>query len=153
MEIIISRLEYTQINKEKLIKIITLLNNEYPIPLDEKIDIVKYVDKIFTRGNILVAENQSEIVGFVTFYSNDLNQCEGAFSLLGVFSSYRRFGVAKMLFIRSFEIMKADGMLTAFSFTHKENFKGLKFHLSLGFEIIKERQVSQRYNISLIKKL
>lgn len=153
MEFSIIKLESNQSNVKKMIDVVTLLNNEYPIPLTEKIDIKKYVEKVFTMGNILIAERESEILGFVTFYSNNFEMREGAFSLLGILPSYRRFGIANLLFQESFKIMRSQGMLTAYSFTHKENIKGLSFHLNLGFEIIDKRIGNQDYNISLLKKL
>jgi ribosomal protein S18 acetylase RimI-like enzyme len=140
-------------NKFKLQKLIEELNEDYPIPLVEKINIVEYANKILSLGIVVVCIISNELVGFVSFYANNYTSYEGAYSLLGVAREFREKGIATMLFNKSFEVMRKSGMTSAFSFTHKDNKKAINFHIKMGFKIDESRLTSQKYNISFIRKL
>lgn len=140
-------------DKIELIEIIKELNNDYPIPLVKKINIEEYVEKIMFKGFVIVAKCKNEIIGFTTFYANNFEINEAAFSLLGVLKEHRKYGVARKLFKESFNVMKNEGMKTVFSYTHKDNEIGIIFHESLGFCVDENRESEQKYNIALIKTL
>lgn len=140
-------------NTKELLEILKVLNNDYPVPLVNKIDLLSYVNKIMTNGYVLTARYDNKIIGFATFYANNYEINEASFSLLGVLKEYRNFGVARELFEESFKLMRSKGMKTVYSFTHKDNLAGIKFHESLSFIIDETRLSTQEYNVSLIKTL
>ncbi|MGE0090533.1 MAG: GNAT family N-acetyltransferase [Bacteroidales bacterium] len=137
----------------KLQEIIKIMNNDYPIPLVEKIDLNEYSQRILKNGHVVVCKKDSRIVAFVTFYANKHEEKEAAFSLLGVLKQFRKHDIASKLFEISYDIMKSKGMETVFSYTHKENAVAIKFHLKMGFIIDEKRSTNQPYNISFIRKL
>lgn len=149
----VSLLQKSELNKKILKDIIYELNEDYPIPLVEKINIESYISKIFDLGFVLLSKHRETIIGFVTFYANNFEVQEAAFSLLGVSKEYRKFGIATLLFEKSFEIMKKEGMNSVFSYTHKDNIEAIKFHQKIGFSIDLNRITNQPYNVSLIRNL
>lgn len=140
-------------DENKLAAIIRKVSNDYPIPITDKVDIDEYAKRILEDGHVIVCEYGKEIVGFVTFYANNLTGKEGSFSLLGILRKFRRHNIASNLFKLSFDIMKSKGMKTAFSYTHKKNIAAINFHKRMGFRIDGLRVTDQSYNISLIKRL
>lgn len=140
-------------NKKRLFDLLLEINKDYPVAIDEKVNFTEYVEKIFNLGIIIESRIDEKTIGILSFYANNIIEKEGCYSLLGVLENYRRLGIASKLFERSFEIMKNNGMKTAYSFTHKENIKAIAFHEKMEFVIDLNRPNQYEYNISLIKNL
>lgn len=146
-------LENNFANKKCLCDFLVQINNDFPVELSEKVNFNEYADKIFDLGIILEVSMNENILGILTFYANDLIGREGCYSILGVLKKYRRLGIASKLCQSSFEIMKNNGMKTAYTSTHKDNQKAITFYQNLGFAIDTNRPNWYEYNVSLIKKL
>lgn len=152
-EVFIELAENNNMVKNQILDFLERINNEYPVSLIEKIDFQEYITKVFKFGFILEAKVNNSIVGILTFYANNHREKEGVISLIGVLNKYRRFGIASKLYLKSFEIMKEEGMVKVFTFTHKDNYESIKFHEKLGFYIDPARESNYEYNISLLRKL
>lgn len=93
-----------------------------------------YIEKILSKGNLLIAYNKEEIQGFLSFYANDWKTKNAHFTLLGIREKYRGHGLGKRLFIRSIEISKNLGMQRIFSKTWETNVASIALHQKIGFE-------------------
>lgn len=145
--------ENNPVEKNQILDFLRKINNDYPVSLVEKIDFNKYVNKVLDFGFIIVAKLDTSIIGILTFYANNHQNKEGVISLIGVIREYRSQGVARQLYLKSFEIMREHGMTSIFTFTHEDNISSIKFHKKMGFSIDEARESNYEYNISLVRKL
>ncbi len=134
-QIRIRRLEVNALNKERVREYLMSIDREYPVALTDKVDISAYVTKVFDLGIVIEACCENKTVGMLILYVNDDASKEGCYSLVEVSEKYRRLGVASLLFERSFEIMRQNGMTKAYSYTHKHNAVAIAFHQRMGFAI------------------
>ncbi len=142
----------TKFNRDRLYKFLSLMNKDYPVSLDNKVNLKSYVEKVFSLGNILVILEHDMIIACLIFYSNNFESFEGVYPFLGVAKKYRKKGFAELLIKESFKIMKEKGMKKLYTFTHRDNVAAINFYIKMGFELESSRPANYSYNVSLIKE-
>lgn len=139
--------------KNMIESFLQLMSHEFPIPLNEKVLISDYVEKILNRGYILVAEENGEIAGINMFYANDDVKKQAWISLICVSEKYRRAGVATSLLKMSEDISLNNGMKYLLLHVHKDNVKAIKAYEKYGFIRNDSVGANEVYNVTYEKKI
>ncbi len=126
---------------------------DFPIPLDQKTDIRKLVEKVYQYGYIIFAEAEHDIVGINMIYANDqVDRCAWI-TVLGVDKEYRRYGVAGRLIGCCEKIAKENSMTGIALFVHSENIGAVKMYQKYGFRENKDIEAKEDKYITLYKLL
>lgn len=83
--------------REEILQFLIDHNNDFPIPLTEKVNLNDYVDKILSCGKVLLALSNNKIIGILIYYDNNIIDKIAFISLLLVDEGYRNKGIAKNL--------------------------------------------------------
>lgn len=87
------------------------------------------------RETSFIAEQEDEIVGFLNgFFSQTLTD-EAYIHFVGVHPDFRKAGIARLLYERFFETVRAQGKHTIRCVTAPINKTSIAFHTRMGFEI------------------
>lgn len=93
---IINNTEINDIEKE-LINYLYNHDKDFPIPITNKVDIEKYVQKILKLGHCLISFDNKKIVGILIYYDNDIETNTAFLSLVSVDKEYRNQGIASKM--------------------------------------------------------
>ena len=113
----------------------TLMSFNYCFPhLTEKINnLEEYSEKLYRYSNFYVLKIEGDVVGMVSFYSNDLTDFRGYISLIGVHQKYQKMGLGRILIESTSEVMKKHLMRYVRIEVDKDNRKAQAFYSHLGF--------------------
>jgi ribosomal protein S18 acetylase RimI-like enzyme len=113
--------------------------------------LVQILDEVNKNGEIFLAEENGQLVGFITFwieedYSNLIvkDKIYGFISDLFVLSEYRNRGIGKELLDKTENYFRAKGLLTIKLYSLASNKEALEFYSNHNF---------REYELLLTKKL
>lgn len=124
---------YNKKNTMLLKSFLSQINNDFPIPLNQKINIDDYLNKIFTNGEVIVAIENNEIVGLLTGYLNDLLNRKGYISILGIINEKSGLGLGTALLQKYISYAKEKNMEKIILNTDSSNTGAIKFYEKNGF--------------------
>lgn len=105
------------INVDKIYMFLVHINNEYNPPLNTKVELHQYAEKIFDNAILFVEiSNEADIVGMVVLYCNDKISKKAYIPLVGVLPTYQHRGIASKL------------MNEAVSFVREQRYKLIGIH-------------------------
>ncbi|MEY8675297.1 GNAT family N-acetyltransferase [Thomasclavelia cocleata] len=134
---------------EVLIDFLNKTKNDFPISLDNKVDIIEYVNKLTMNGIVIgIMENES-LEGIIGGYCNDFETKTAYISILIINKVHRGKGYSKKLlsgFIEKCYKNKMDNILV---YTNHQNKEAIGLYESNGF--IKCDEVTS--DIKFLKKL
>ena len=108
--------------KNKIKEFIFKIDNMFPVPLSEKININEYCDKILKKGICIVEKDENgDIIGLITGYVNDTENKLAYISTLCILPEYQNRHIGTQLLNKFFEIAKQNKMEKIFLYTHKNN--------------------------------
>lgn len=117
-------------------KVASFLNDQsdqFPVPLNAKVNVTVYAEKLITNGVVLLAHGSNEIVGLAGGYANDVKHRTAFLSVIAVSQSTRGSGLADRL-LDEFELKaKACGMVSCELETHVTNSRALAFYRRHGY--------------------
>lgn len=119
--------------KEAVYTFLKEIDNDFPTPLTDKVDLTEYANKISDRAEILSVVKDNKIVACVVLYCNDIADCRAYIPLVGVLRQYRGLGLAKGLVRTAIRLAKSRGFNILG--IHTENDSALQLYKSIGFEI------------------
>lgn len=117
---------------EFLIKI----DDSFPIPLSEKVNLKEYSIKLSTQATILTKKNDENIVALVAGYTKNLINNSAYICVVGVLENYRGRGFAAQLVNEFIELCKKKNILSVNLYTHKTNNNAIKLYKKIGFNIM-----------------
>lgn len=88
------------------------------------------------RDTTLVAEDDGELVGFLSAFLSQTFPEEAYVHFVGVNPAYRGVGVGRRLYERFFEIARSHGRHLVRCVTSPANKTSIAFHTRMGFEIV-----------------
>jgi ribosomal protein S18 acetylase RimI-like enzyme len=88
----------------------------------------------FLKTNF-VAERSSKIVGFLIGFLSQTFQDEAYIHFAGVHPDYRKMGLGRVLYERSFEVVRNLGRTVVRCVTSPVNKSSIAFHLRMGFSV------------------
>jgi ribosomal protein S18 acetylase RimI-like enzyme len=105
-------------------------------PLESKVDISVYSEKLATKSTIVFAidSNDNKIAGLIAFYCNNNDTKEAYISVLGVLPAYRGKGIGKQLIIKTLKYIKELNFKKVKLETWSKS-SILNTYLNLGFKI------------------
>lgn len=86
-----------------------------------------------TEGEIFVAEQDNQIVGYITTQINRYTKI-GSIPNLAVLTEYQKQGIGRRLIQRTLDYFKSEGMLLAKIETLEQNEVGKHFYPKMGFK-------------------
>ncbi|WDC84319.1 GNAT family N-acetyltransferase [Caloramator sp. mosi_1] len=101
-----------------------------------------WLDRLFedpeTKEYMYVAENEDgELVGFIVFSTEGLDNYQGVIKSIYVYSDYQRQGIGKMLFNAAVEKLLEENVKNLIVWTYKDN-KNRRFYEKMGGKIYRE---------------
>lgn len=112
------------------------VKGDFPIPLDEKVDISTYARKVLSKGVVLLARGASgDISGIAAGYANDAERLIAHLSVIVVGESSRGTGAAKVLLDAFEDASRQAGMSILMLETHSTNERAIKFYRKAGYAI------------------
>lgn len=136
-------------SKEKIRDYITKHRRVFHSPLDERVDILQYSEKL-ARNSIqfwLMIEDQA--VGFMACYFNDQINLTGFITTISLVKKYQGQGLGKRLIKEAIQYGKTHGFLSIKLQVSKTNKPAINFYLKYGFTIIEETPQSLYMAIQL----
>lgn len=121
------------ITEKELYSFLLSVNNEFPIPLNNKTDLKETVNKLYLLGDVFCLKNKENIIGLVAGDSNNKENKIGYLSVLVLFKEYRGKGLASVLVKTFLNNAKTNGMKKVFLYTHSTNIKAVSLYKRLGF--------------------
>lgn len=122
------------IKKSELLSFLKEIDNDFPTPLSQKVNLDEYVDKVLENAEIITKRINSEIAGITIFYCNDFVTLEAHAVVTGVKQKYRRMGIGKYLKEKQIETVKEKGFKKLIFYT--ENPIAERLYKSLGGKVI-----------------
>ena len=82
------------VDVDKIYIFLAHINSEYNPPLDTKVELHQYAEKILNNAVLFVEMVGDDIVGMVVLYCNDDNTKKAYIPLVGVLPTYQHRGIA-----------------------------------------------------------
>lgn len=123
-----------QANLEKIQTFLAQVNDEYCPPLDTKVILRAYSEKILDHSILFVEEIDGiGIVGMVVLYCNNENEKRAYIPLVGVLPAYQRRGIAKRLMQEAIAYVRLQGYKVLG--IHSNNMVAVKLYGKLSFVV------------------
>lgn len=121
------------ITEKELYSFLLSINNEFPIPLNNKTDLKETANKLYLLGDVFCLKDRGNIIGLVAGYSNNKENKTAYISVLVLLEKYRGKGLASELVKVFLGNAKTNGMNKVFLYTHSTNVKAVSLYKRLGF--------------------
>jgi ribosomal-protein-alanine N-acetyltransferase len=122
----------------RIIGLLSELSEEFNPPLSSVVDISSYTLKIVNNAKIISFHERGELIAFIAFYCNDMNDKIGYMSMLAVAKEMRGKGLAINLITSSIDVLKNEGFKIYRLEVYKSNIKAITLYERFGFAIISE---------------
>lgn len=133
--------------KEKLIRLIKDQNfKEDGLYISTSVE--DYVEKIYNYSTLIPYFVNGDIVGFISYYNNDVEKLDAFLTLILVSRKAQGQGIGKLLINTSINDLKKRGFKTYSLEVLKENNKAIHIYTTYGFRIFEEKA-----NSFLMKKI
>ena len=129
-ERVVSTLE---VDIDKICIFLALINNEYNPPLDTKVELRQYAEKILNNAILLVEMIDENVVGMVVLYCNDENTKKAYIPLVGVLPTYQHRGIASKLMKEAIAFVREQGYKLIG--IHSNNMVAVHLYSKLGFTV------------------
>ncbi len=127
------------------------IDNDFEIPLSQKVDIHLYAARLLKNGYVLAVVENENILSLIGFYCNDFKQKKGYVSILSTKKEQRGKGYAKTLVREMIKVCQQEGMSNVYVDT--VNPQAATLYKSIGFvELYREKingleKIIFKYNI------
>ena len=146
-------IEKDKVDLALLSEFVKFVDKDFVPPLVGRVDIDLWIEKVYDKGSIVLAEYGDVYVGCLLFYANDVESRTGYIAYLAVESQYRRLGIAKKMLECCFNISRASSMSSISAYTNNPH--ALSLYKRMGF-VEKSSKVIEEYSVTrtfLIKQL
>lgn len=110
-----------------------IINNDFPIPISNKIDLDVFLKKIFNNGLIYVALDRKKIIGACFFYCNNTTDGIAFLTLMGVLKEYRKNSIANNLLNLMIAYCKHNRFKKIRLYTRNTNIEAINLYKKNGF--------------------
>jgi ribosomal protein S18 acetylase RimI-like enzyme len=126
-----------------------LCNSLFIPPLNSKVDLSVYAQKIFNNALLVEAWKQNDLIGLIAAYFNDIQNDIGFITNVSVVQEYNNQGVAKELLSITKQYATEHHFNKIKLEVHPENEKALRFYSNNNFKIITKESNSIIMELSL----
>ena len=102
-------------------------------------DINEYVQKLLTNATIIPYIEEGKILGFISYYSNDLHKKNAFLTLIAIHPDFQGIGLGKKLLFFSISDLKQKGFKNYHLEVLKNNGKAIELYKKCGFKIIEDK--------------
>ena len=136
-------------DKQQLESFLSEIDNLYTPRLTYKTDLAVFAEKILSNGHVICACSNGQILGAVTFYSNDLAGRTAYISLVGVKENYTNMHIASKLVHQALAYIRTTSMIKCG--IHTNNVIAKHIYEKIGFNIISvDKSNPPRYYLEYI---
>ena len=136
MEMIIKQINV----KEEIYKILlTCIYDFFSKQIQEKQKLSVLADKYSRNAVVLVAENNDDVLGFVSFYANDLTTNCAFISSIVIRKQYQGMGIGSQLLDHAEKYAKLNNMTSMTLEVDRMNLKAIKLYMKKGYAFVDEQ--------------
>lgn len=121
------------VDVDKIYIFLAHINSEYNPPLDTKVELHQYAEKILNNAVLFVEMVGDDIVGMVVLYCNDDNTKKAYIPLVGVLPTYQHRGIASKLMKEAISLVREQGYKLIG--IHSNNMVAVHLYSKLGFTV------------------
>lgn len=133
-DIVFKRLINNEEQRKRLKEFLYTINHYFYIPLDNKVNFNDYATKVLSRGIVLYAECNKNIIGILLGYANDMIEKKAYISTFGILDNHKSQGIGRRLLLEFKRVAIHNGMKRLALYTHKTNQDALRFYKNNGFK-------------------
>lgn len=139
MKIEYIQLENTSLWQEALKVFLHEKSGEFAEPLDSRINISDYAEKLLRNGYVFAAVHKNEILGIIGGYANNFENLQAYESILVTDRILRGSGAAKTLFQMQKAYCQEQGMRTIYFTTNRSNTAAIKFYEKINAPVVQDK--------------
>lgn len=139
-----------RLTEKQLVDFLLKIDEDFPIPLSDKVNIVEYAKKLLDKANLIADIEGDSIRGLVAGYTQDIVGESAYISLVGVKSEFRAQGIGKQLVKKFMDVCVAKEIKSVNLYTHQTNVAAIKMYTTLGFDIYKMKEEVRTQDIHYI---
>lgn len=125
------------IAKTELARFLCDVDDLFPVPLSEKVDIGEYAEKLLSYATLVPEFREGRLAGLVAGYTDNLPPEGLAYvALVGVRRDFQRRGIAKKLVEDFIDVCRRKGIRGLHLYTDADNRGAVHLYHGLGFERI-----------------
>lgn len=113
-----------------------LCNNMFIPPLNLKVDLKEYGQKIFENAFLVEAWHQKDLIGLIATYFNDVEKSIGFVTNVSVIKEFNNRGVAKKMLELTKKYAIENNLKIIKLEVHPENENAIRFYIKNDFKII-----------------
>lgn len=129
-------LDINNFDKEGLKEFILSVNDDFPIPITNKINVDEFLDKIKNNGVVCCCYDGKKVVSGTFFYANNFVEKIVGFTLLATLRNYRKYGIGSTLMDMMIDYCSELNFERIQLYTHETNKNAINFYLKKGFYFI-----------------
>ena len=142
-------MENNKDDESDVIDFLKKIDEIFPIPLSERINIEEYAKKQLTHGIVICADISGKIVGILLGYANDTQNKRAYIGTIGISAECQSKGIGKKLIDEMKQYSKTMGMNKIGLHTHKTNSGAIRFYTREGFQKISELNSERKDDVYL----
>ena len=120
-------------NEEDIYSHLTRCNENFSPPLNTKVDIREYANKIFNKSVTFEAWKDDILIGLVAVYFNDLHNQTGFITNASLIKKYMNKGIASELMNICIQYAKQYNFKEINLEVHKDNSPAIRLYKKFGF--------------------
>lgn len=132
-------------NFEVIFNFITAVDDEFPTPVSNRVDIGEFVAKALNQAIILQAAKDDDIIGLASFYANDFANRESHLTFIAVNSRFKGMGIASNLIKMMVSILEEKEFLSVDAMTDEQNLPARSLYEKMGFRLIENKEGRVKY--------
>lgn len=140
----------TRLTKKQLVDFLFRIDQDFPIPLSDKVDIVEYAGKLMEKADLVARIEENSIRGLVAGYTKNIIDNSAYITLVGVQDKFRGQGIGKQLVNAFIELCRQKKIQSINLYTHQTNASAIKMYEALGFEIYEMKNEARIQDIHYI---
>lgn len=124
---------YDLLTTEEWEDLLNLINLQFCPPISSITNIDSFKEKLSLLAHSIFCFDQSQIIGFCSFYDNEPQSQNAFLTLLYVVSEYRKNGIANELIVKMISILKEKNFSTISLEVNVDNLSAIKLYEKFGF--------------------
>lgn len=112
----------------------------FSVPLDKRVNIRAYTQKLFERSITFEAWIDHELVGLAAVYFDDKRSDSAFITHFGVLKDYQKLGVGSKLMNMCIEYAKAKGFQSLILEVYKQDQYAVAFYNAFGYKNVFEKE-------------
>ena len=135
-------LDNGQLSSKELIEFLVLNKGQFSPPLDSKVNLIEYSEKLIRNSIMICTRENKKIRGLLAFYANDRTIDYAYISLICVSKGWERKGIGTRLINECILYVRKKGYNSIKLEVNMKNQNAFIFYTKLGFQTEKQNPSS-----------